>query len=179
LIERPSRCWLRLPAPDWGADLPARPWIIGRQPVARHARRGRGGRTVAEYWRGRGDVLARTQAFGLHWPALRPGGYRSAARKARQLWSLGRIRTQDGIRACSDQLDHSVIAGLVPAISLRSARPCTAKRDGRDKPGHDAEGGSRSSEQGIAREDGRGRPLGPRRRAWTPFRPAKTGVGAH
>jgi hypothetical protein len=28
------------------------------------------------------------------------------------------------------------MAGLVPAISLKAARPCTAKRDGRDKPGH-------------------------------------------
>jgi hypothetical protein len=30
----------------------------------------------------------------------------------------------------------AVIAGLVPAISLRLA-PCSPKRDGRDKPGHD------------------------------------------
>jgi lytic murein transglycosylase len=30
-----------------------------------------------------------------------------------------------------------VIAGLVPAISLRRARPCSLNRDSRDKPGHD------------------------------------------
>jgi hypothetical protein len=30
-----------------------------------------------------------------------------------------------------------VIAGLVPAISLRKAMPCHPDRDGRDKPGHD------------------------------------------
>ena len=29
------------------------------------------------------------------------------------------------------------MAGLVPAISLRWARPCQMNRDGRDKPGHD------------------------------------------
>src|SRR5215510_15083764 len=27
--------------------------------------------------------------------------------------------------------------GLVPGIPFRDARPCQAKRDGRDKPGHD------------------------------------------
>src|SRR5690349_9711317 len=31
----------------------------------------------------------------------------------------------------------NVIAGLVPAISLREARLCPLNRDGRDKPGHD------------------------------------------
>ena len=31
----------------------------------------------------------------------------------------------------------SVIAGLVPAISIRKARLCRLHRDGRDKPGHD------------------------------------------
>jgi tripartite-type tricarboxylate transporter receptor subunit TctC len=31
----------------------------------------------------------------------------------------------------------SVIAGLVPAIPLRDARPCQPKRDGRNKSGHD------------------------------------------
>ena len=30
-----------------------------------------------------------------------------------------------------------VMAGLVPAISLRKAMPCHPDRDGRDKPGHD------------------------------------------
>jgi hypothetical protein len=57
---------------------------------------------------------------------------------------------REGLTHVPIELNHSVIAGLVPAISLRSARPCTAKRDGRDKPGHDAEGGSRSSEQAMA-----------------------------
>ena len=30
-----------------------------------------------------------------------------------------------------------VVAGLVPAISLREAQPCQMNRDGRDKPDHD------------------------------------------
>jgi len=32
---------------------------------------------------------------------------------------------------------YSVMAGLVPAISLRLAAQCVPYRDGRDKPGHD------------------------------------------
>jgi hypothetical protein len=32
----------------------------------------------------------------------------------------------------------SVMPGLVPGISIQSARRCHWERDGRDKPGHDA-----------------------------------------
>jgi hypothetical protein len=31
------------------------------------------------------------------------------------------------------------MAGLVPAISIPKARPCSKNRDGRDKPGHDVD----------------------------------------
>jgi hypothetical protein len=39
--------------------------------------------------------------------------------------------------ACSNEVDApiDVIAGLVPAISIRGL--CLDNRDGRDKPGHD------------------------------------------
>jgi hypothetical protein len=43
----------------------------------------------------------------------------------------------------------AVIAGLVPVIPLRRARPCLAYRDGRDKPGH-ADGGAGHSVPVIA-----------------------------
>jgi hypothetical protein len=37
------------------------------------------------------------------------------------------------------QTSQFVMAGLVPAISIRKARPCSPKRDRRDKPGDDEE----------------------------------------
>jgi hypothetical protein len=36
-----------------------------------------------------------------------------------------------------DALTRSVMAGLVPAISIPMARLCQTYRDARDKPGHD------------------------------------------
>src|SRR5215472_1600095 len=59
------------------------------------------------------------------------------------------VQTEDGTRLAAIRCGQvcfvsraptapsSVIAGLVPAISLREDRRCPMKRDGRDKPGHD------------------------------------------
>jgi hypothetical protein len=45
----------------------------------------------------------------------------------------GHSRSKNGV------LSHA----YVPGISLRRARPCLPKRDGRDKPGHDNMNGAK------------------------------------
>ena len=50
-----------------------------------------------------------------------------------------RLRGDKRIGTVGSRHIFIVMAGLVPAISIRKAKPCPTKRDARDKPGHDSE----------------------------------------